>query len=624
MKMHAPQSLALTVVVLVLLSVTVAPAFGQTPDAATKFRLAQGLENAGENEQALALYRELYVRDPANVVTFDALQRVLTRLKRYDELVGLIGERLASTPRDLGLWGQLGSAYYRGGQETLARAAWDSALAIDRRNPAVYRFVASVMIENRLLDRAAECYRRGRDACGDPSLFAFELSHLLAMSMDYRGATEELLRWLDKNPTQLPSVQARLAAFTGSPTGRAEAVDVVRRAVDRAGDVRLYELLSWLYLEGREYRRALEVVRALELKTGAQGTALLSFAERASADRAYAVSAEAYDLALATGLPRGKLPGARYGRAVASLGIAASVDTAAQPLVLSPVTGPEQLSLYRSSAAEFRKVIEEFPRTAWSARAHLQIGLIELRHLGDPDRALEHFRRAGEETSLTPAFRSTLILRSAEASTMKADTGTAALRYRAVAAAGDATPDQMDEATFRLAELDYFAGRAAEARVRLDSIALNPKADYANDALQLRSFLQEGDGAPDLARFGAADFLARQRKNAEALVALRDILRAAGTSVRAEEALMRVALLEAGAGRYAESAAALTELLGRPAPQSTGRDRAQFALGEVYEFGVKDRPAALAAYEKLLLDYPRSVWGAPARERIRRLRGGAS
>ena len=332
------------------------------------------------------------------------------------------------------------------------------------------------------------------------------------------------------------------------------------------------------------------------------------------------------DLALAASLPRARLPGARYGRAMALMGMAASVDTAAQPLILTPIPGTEQLSRYAASVAAFQRVVEEFPRSDWSARAYFQIGLTQLRHLGDPDRALDSFRRAAEESATTPAFRYGLALKTAEAFMVKGDSAGAAARYRTVAVARDATPDQADEAAFRLAELDYFAGRIVEARARLDSIALNLKADYANDALQLKSFLQESGGAPRaaLAQFGAAEYLARQRRNPEAAALLRDLLRGAEAQPLAEEALMRVALLEAGVGLYERSAATLVELLGRPAHQRPGLDRAQFMLGEVQEFGVKNRPAAVAAYEKLLLDYPRSVWGAPARQRIRTLRGSSS
>lgn len=623
---HVQRALTLALLLLLVPFGPSSRAVGQTPDAAAKFRLAQGLENAGENEQALALYRELYLREPRNVVYFEGLQRVLTRQKRYDELAGLIRERLRASPGDLGLWGQLGSAYYRGGDEARARAAWDSAIAMSPGNPAVYRFVANVMIENRLLEQAAESYRRGRQACGDPSLFAFELSHLLAMSMDYRGATEELVRWLENNPGQTAVVQSRLSAFTGSGEGRAGAIEAVRQAIERTGDTRFYDLLSWLYLEGKEYRRALEVVVAVEGKTGGGGATMLAFADRAYSDRAFAIAAEAYDLALAASLPRARVPGARYGRAMALLGMAASVDTTAQPLILTPIPGTEQLSRYAASVAAFQRVVEEFPRSDWSARAYYQIGLVQLRHLGDPERALDSFRRAAEEAATTPAFQYGLALKTAEAFMVKGDSAGAAARYRTVAAARNATPDQMDEAAFRLAELDYFAGRIAEARTQLDSITLNLKADYANDALQLRSFLQESGGAPvaALGRFGAAEYLARQRRNPEAAALLRDLLRSPEALPLAEEALIRVALLEAGMEFYERSAATLAELLGRPGHQGTGLDRAQFMLGEVQEFGLKNRTAAIAAYEKLLLDHPRSVWGAPARQRIRTLRGSSS
>ena len=50
----------------------------QTPDLATKLRLAQGLEQSGEFERAATLYNELLSRDPSNYLYFDGLQRMLS------------------------------------------------------------------------------------------------------------------------------------------------------------------------------------------------------------------------------------------------------------------------------------------------------------------------------------------------------------------------------------------------------------------------------------------------------------------------------------------------------------------------------------------------------------------
>lgn len=226
---------SLTAILILGLLLGPMPALTQTQDMATKFRLAQGFEQAGDYERAAGLYRELLTQDPQNTVYFDALQRMLIQLKRYDDAVALINGRLELTPADLSLRALLGSVYHRSGKDREAREEWDRALALNPANPNQYRIIANVMIENRLLERAAEVYRRARVACKDPNIFTIELSQLLAVSMDYHGATTELLRWLGQNPGQLAFVQGRLAAFTGKPDARKAAMDAVREALREGG-----------------------------------------------------------------------------------------------------------------------------------------------------------------------------------------------------------------------------------------------------------------------------------------------------------------------------------------------------------------------------------------------------
>ncbi len=186
----------------------------QTPDVQAKFQLAQGFEQAGEWERAAGLYRELLTREPSNYIYFDGLHRMYMQLKKYDDAVRLIQDLLTRLPADFTLYGMLGTAHYRAGRETQAQETWEHAIALNPANQQSYRVIASVLIENRLLERAAGIYRRGRIACNDPYLFTIELSQLLAASMDYAGATEEYLRWLQQNPAQIGFVQGRMAAFS--------------------------------------------------------------------------------------------------------------------------------------------------------------------------------------------------------------------------------------------------------------------------------------------------------------------------------------------------------------------------------------------------------------------------
>jgi tetratricopeptide (TPR) repeat protein len=595
----------------------------QTPETAAKFRLAQSYEQAGEFERAAELYQQLCSREPTNYVFFDALQRMYTQLKRYDDAIDLIQQRLATAPADLNLRGMLGTVYYRAGREKEAVEEWESALDLQPSNPQYYRVIAAIMTENRLLERAADVYRRARIACKDENLFTLELAQLLVVSMNYAGATSEYIRWLDQNPTQLGYIQSRLATFSWKDDGRSAAINVVRRALEHKDNLRLYEILSWLYTEGRQFGEALDVQRTIDRLSNAQGVALLGFADRAYRERAYSVAAQAYKDALERSLPVQRIPQAKYGYACALAEVQSPVDTTgddAFPL-LAPIS--ETRVRFEGPLTSFAAIVAEFPNSEYAVKSLYQIGDIHFRRYFDLDNA----RRSFEQILVHPAARNidrySARLRLGEIDVAKGATSQAVQQYQAVFAATDAIPDQNDEAAFRLAELAYFRGQFKEALSILSALSLNSKADYANDAIQLLTFLQENSTvAPEaLKQFGRADLLSRQKKNSEAIQTFLDVVRQFPQAPLADASLMHIAALQVEAGMYQDAIVTYERVLKEYKETGKTLDRAQFRVGEIYQFGLHTTAKAIAAYEHVLTDYPQSVLGNEARKRIRQLRG---
>jgi TolA-binding protein len=288
-----------------------------------------------------------------------------------------------------------------------------------------------------------------------------------------------------------------------------------------------------------------------------------------------------------------------------------------------PLPAPEARPQFAGIITSFREVIQRYPHTEFAARSYLQIGLIQFEKDFDLDGALASFDRVRDENPGIAAITNDVALKAGLVLTARGDTAAAMARYLAVAKAPAAAPDQSDEANFRLAELEYFRGNFPGAMQRLDSLSLNLKADYANDALALRSFLQENSATAQqgLIEVARADFLARQRKNTESIAILQNIVQKYPQAYLVDDALMKAAALQAGSGLYQEAIASYETLLSKFKESSVSLDRARFRMGEVYEMGLKDVTNAIVCYEKVLVDYPKSVLTEQARNRIRRLRG---
>ncbi len=152
----------------------------------------------------------------------------------------------------------------------------------------------------------------------------------------------------------------------------------------------------------------------------------------------------------------------------------------------------------------------------------------------------------------------------------------------------------------------------------------NTSADVANDAIALKVLLVENKG-PDslntpLRRYAEARLLQRQRRPAEAVAVLDELLQTYGGHPLADDARFLRASILRRMGRAEDALAAFLEL---PLihPQSTLADRSLFAAGELQESVFDDDEAALRTYTRILTEYPGSLLISDARARIRALRG---
>jgi TolA-binding protein len=124
-----------------------------------------------------------------------------------------------------------------------------------------------------------------------------------------------------------------------------------------------------------------------------------------------------------------------------------------------------------------------------------------------------------------------------------------------------------------------------------------------------------------LKEFARADFLARQKKYTEATTIFQSVIEKNPQALFVDEGLMKIASLQTRAARYPDALATYQRLLTQFKESSIALDKAQFNIAELYDYEMKDKPNAIASYEKLLADYPQSLLIEKARKRIRELRG---
>ena len=621
-----PAWLAQCTTVLFLAVLAAPSATAQQTDIATRLRLAQGFEQAGEWSRAASVYESLLEENPQSFVVVDGLRRTYTELKEYDKAINLVRQQLRVNPADENMLTILGRLYDLSGHQQAADSLWRVVIMKDVKNAGLYRLVAAQLIDHRQYERAIEIYLQGRAGTKNENIFLEELASLYAALHQYHHATSEFIKLLQINPQQISYVQSRLASFTNRPEGWQSALDVVNDAVRRSPEnVQLHTILAWILIEGKQYDGALEQYRIIDRVTKANGAELFSFAQRAAQERAYRTAQRAFQEVIRTNGAANILSYARFGYARAVEELSAEGDSAAQ----QPGTRAELTSTTASGVAEtmptfqgalglYEAILADFPNSDIGMQALFRIGTIRFVRFFDLDGAAKAFDKV-RTLPFNPPLQQEAMLRLAEVETAKNDIQRAREEYRQLLRI---TSDQnRDKVLFRLSELNYFEAEFDSASAVLQSLGNTLRSDEANDALQLLYFIQENKPSGDaLGEFARADLLVRQRKYSEALTRFQALTVRYPSVSLVDDAVLRIAELHLLLN-HPEDALSVFRHIVVDMPTSVLRDRAQMRIGEVFESKLKDNTKALEAYEKVLELFPTSLFVEEARKRIRTLRG---
>ena len=584
----------------------------QDTDKLMKLRLAQGFEEAGEWERAVALYEELSKLEPNNYLFLDGLQRSYMQIKEYGKAINVIRRWLIFQPGDMNKMTALGGLYYDSGNEAAADSVWKSVIAIDPHNVQIYRIVANEMLQHRMYDQCIRTYLNGRSISKNDAMFADELGNLYAMLQQYMSASKEYLRLIKTTPEQLPLVQSRFSTFTAKPDGISAALETVKDELKNSPDnIALHRLYAWLLSEERRYDIALEQYRIIDRLSNANGNELFNFAQRLHQERVYKTAAEAFKEVIDDQKNSQLLPYARFGYARALEELVALPDTTVS-LSESQLTYNIPIQLYETIAAEHGN-----PDLA--AQSLYRIGVIKFDRLFDLNGALYAFNRLKDVPS-TSNISNDAVLKIGDIQIARNDLAEARKEYDRLSKTSIVV--YQDQAAFKLAELDYFEAKFDSALSILKRFNANLNMDLTNDALQLQYFIQENNtSAPEaLTEFAKADLLMRQRKYSESLVQFQDIVKHYSTALLVDDAMMKIGELYLLLKRPNEAITAFY-FIADSIQLSILKDRAQFRIAEICQTVLNNKVRAIDAYEKLLSQFPNSLYAEETRKRIRMLRG---
>ena len=177
------------------------------------------------------------------------------------------------------------------------------------------------------------------------------------------------------------------------------------------------------------------------------------------------------------------------------------------------------------------------------------------------------------------------------------------------------------EARYKNAQLRYFIGEYEWAESQLKVLKAATSKLIANDAMTLSLIIKDNLEADttgtELKRLARADYRIYQQRDDEALALLDDIV-ATGNYVSKPHALFRKAEMEERHKAF-DIAEQLFLQIVEQSPDSYMADAALMHAAMIEQNELKDKEAAKQHYEKLIDDYPTSIYTAQAKKNYRKL-----
>jgi outer membrane protein assembly factor BamD (BamD/ComL family) len=370
------------------------------------------------------------------------------------------------------------------------------------------------------------------------------------------------------------------------------------------------ELLIWYFVQKQKFSRALLQEKATDKRLKLAGNRVYDLGMLAMNNKEYKVAADAFEYVVNT-YPQGQLyPFARR-----------LVINAREEQVKN--TYPVDKGEIRKLITDYQRMLAEIGTNVKTLEALRSTANLYGNYLDSKDTALTVLDLAIDLGKTDRNFVDKCKLDKGDIFLLKGEPWESTLLYSQVE---KSQKEELlgHEAKLKNAKLHYYKGDFTVSKDILDILKLATSREIANDAEQLSLLIVDNTGLDSteaaMREYAAIDLLLFQNRTDEAVDKLNGMWKKYGEHSLADEILWLRAKTYMKQGKQAEALEDL-KMITTKFPQDILGDDAMFTQGRIYEEQVKDKNAAMEIYQKILTQYPGSIYGAEARKRFRLLRG---
>ena len=568
-------------------------------------RLAEDYFTKGEFEKALLSYQRLF-RQKNDSKYFEKIIESLQQLERYNESDTLLKERLLRLNYPP-LLIDLGYNYQLRDSLDVANDYYNQALSKIADNPS-FSYGIALRFENySLLNEALEAYKKGMALNPD-----YDFSRQMARIYGEQGNIELLfssyIDYIDTRPNFLNNVKREFSDFV-SENAENENNQLLRKLLlkklQAQPEIYWYDLLSWLYVQQKDYDKAFTQEKALYRRSQESLSRIMDLGLTAVTGKQNETAQDIFIFILENSQD------------------IETLLTAHQYLLDMEVENTNEPD-FNAIDKKYESLFEKYGRYEQTLSLQISYGNFLAFYNNKPQQASE-FLKKSLKLNLSDFQEATVKLKLADILVYQERFNEALIYYSQIQVnLKNSTISQ--EARFKVAKTSYYKGDFDWAESQLKILKASTSQLIANDALDLKLLISDNKDEDSLQTalklYAKADLMSFQNKNKKAISTLDKILTEHKGETIEDQALFMQAKLYEKLGQW-EKAAANYEYIIANYRDEILADDAYYYLAEIYETHLAQPEKAKELYENILFNHEDSIYFIEARKRFRMLRGDA-
>ena len=574
----------------------------------TNEQLAAYYYDHGEYAQAAQLYENLY-KQTDNKYYYQRLLSTYIQLEQYRDATRLVERRRKNNSKDLYLYVDEGSIYLKQKQEKNAQKCFEKAIDAITSNLQPIPDLAMAFLSIGKPNYAALTYLKAREKTRNRQLYFNELVGVYQQMGNYKAMTDEYFDLLDHAPSMMHSIQISMQrALQEAPDERlSDGVKqaLVSRVQEHPENKTYLEMMIWFALQQKDFLFAMEQAEAVDARFPDIGSSqLIRVAQIAQNNDDYAVAAIGYKKLINKGKDSPYYFDARVGELEVEY---AQIN---QNYTIDTKSLTELKEKYLAAFDELGKNEKTIPLMR-------NYATLIAYHGNDAQSAVDMLDDALEIPRLKPQLRDEIKLELGDLLLFVGQTWDASLLYMQVEKANK--NDVLGAmGKFKNAQLSYYNHDFEWSKSQLNVLRSSTSKLIANDAMELSLLISdnmEDDSTYGMLEiFADADLMLYRNMLDSAWDAFENVSRHAMSHPLLDEVLMRKAQIRMKQGRYIEADSLLQRLVDFY-PTDITADDALIMQAELNEEKLNNPQKALECYEKIMLDYPTSLYADQARKR---------